>query len=148
LFRWRPATEENTQRGVKRIRDKYDKKDRLTADVDITNREYLSDVNRLRVTIEANGGPKIRIATAGAKVSRGNLEKYVPVFDEQTVNRDLLVRGVRNLRDYFQNQGYFDVLVDFSTRDAGNDQRDITYIVTPGERHKVISVAITGNRYF
>jgi outer membrane protein assembly complex protein YaeT len=148
LFRWRPATDENTQRGVKRIKDKYDKKDRLTASVEINKLDYLSDINRVRVTIDANGGPKIKITTMGAKVSRGDLEKYVPVFDEDTVNRDLLVRGVRNLRDYFQSKGYFDVMVDFSMKDAGSDERDITYVITPGERHKLVRVAIEGNRYF
>ena len=50
--------------------------------------DYLPEENRVRPTIEANGGPKINITTDGAKVSHGNLEKYIPVFDEQSVYRD------------------------------------------------------------
>src|SRR3954447_1034272 len=148
LFRWRPATEENTQRGIRRIHDRYNKKDRLTATVSLDRLEYLPSDNRVRPTITANGGPVIKITTEGAKVSRGNLEKYIPVFDEETVNRDLLVRGVRNLRDYFQSKGYFDVDVDFETADVNKDQRDITYTVGLGERHKLVKVFVTGNRYF
>src|SRR6185437_7639062 len=99
-------------------------------------------------TIAADGGPKIKIKTDGAKVSKGKLETYVPVFDEETVNRDLLVRGTRNLRDYFQNKGYFDAEVDFKTSKVSNDEETVTYLVTPGERHKVVSLEIKGNRYF
>jgi outer membrane protein assembly complex protein YaeT len=148
LFRWRPATEENTQRGVRRIRDKYADKDRLTATVTLDRMEFLPAENKVRATISANGGPVIKILTEGAKVSRGDLEKYIPVFDEQTVYRDLLVRGVRNLRDYFQNKGYFDVEVDFTSTDTSKDQRDIVYTIALGERHKLVKVNVTGNKYF
>src|SRR5689334_12849050 len=82
LFRWRPATEENTQRGVRRIREKYADKDRLTATVSLDRMEFLPAENKVRPTIQANGGPIVKILTEGAKVSRGDLEKYIPVFDE------------------------------------------------------------------
>ena len=148
FFGWKYATEDNTDRGLNNIRRKYDKDDRLTASVSLDHMEYLQDQNRVRPHIEAEGGPKVKIQTDGAKVSKKNLEKYVPVFDEQTVNRDLLVRGVGNLRDYFQNKGYFDVEVDFRTKQVDPDHEDITYLVTPGERHKVVRVDIAGNHYF
>lgn len=148
LIFWKPVTSERTQLGLRRIRGKYSKQDRLTASVTLDKQTYNQESNRVDTTIEANGGPKIKIDTQGAKVSKGKLETYVPVFDEQTVNRDLLVSGVRNLRDYFQNRGYFDVQVDFKTKDLGPDQQEITYLITPGERHKVSEVAIKGERYF
>jgi outer membrane protein insertion porin family len=148
LFHWKLATQDNTQYGLRRIRTKYGKQDRLTASVTLKTQEYDQSANRVDTTIEANGGPKIKIDTEGAKVSKSKLETYVPVFDEQTVNRDLLVSGVRNLRDYFQNRGYFDVEVDFRTKDLGPDQEEITYLITPGVRHKVVGVDVKGNKYF
>ena len=57
------------------IRGKYNKQDRLTAVGHPRNEEYLPDENRVRATIEADGGPKIKITTEGAKVSKGNLRK-------------------------------------------------------------------------
>jgi outer membrane protein insertion porin family len=147
-FRWKLATEDNVQNGIYKIRTKYEKKDRLTAAVSLQKSEYLPDENRVRETIEANGGPKIKFETNGAKVKKSTLQKYVPVFDEETVNRDLLVTGVRNLRDYFQNKGYFDVTVDFQTRDEGPDQRVITFVVGLGDRHKVVDVEVQGNKVF
>jgi outer membrane protein insertion porin family len=148
LFRWKLATAENTQYGVHRIRGHYEKDGRLTASVQLQKQVYDQQANRVDLTIEANAGPKIKIDTEGAKVKKSKLEVYVPVFDEQTVNRDLLVSGVRNLRDYFQNRGYFDVQVDFRQKELGADEREITYLITPGERHKVVSVEVKGSRYF
>jgi outer membrane protein assembly complex protein YaeT len=147
-FRWKPATEENTQRGLYNIRKKYEKQDRLTASVTLDHTDYLAEQNRVRPTITADGGPRIKFLTEGAKISKGKLEEYVPVFDEETVNRDLLVNGARNLRDYYQNEGYFDVQVDFSSKEVTSDLRDITYSIGLGERHKVVKVDIVGNRYF
>ncbi len=147
-FRWKTATEENVQRGLRNVRDKYRSKQRLTASVDLDHQEYLREENRVRPVIQADGGPRIKIETSGAKLSQGKLETYVPVFDEGFVDRDLLVSGVRNLRDYYQNGGYFDVQVDFRSKQVSPDLQDITYLINLGERHKVVKVEVQGNRYF
>ncbi|HEV3200847.1 MAG TPA: POTRA domain-containing protein [Bryobacteraceae bacterium] len=147
-FRWKQATDQQTQSGIQNIRKRYDKEERLTAAVTLDHMDYDAPTNRVRPTIQTASGPKVKIKTSGAKVSKGNLQKYVPVFDEETVNRDLLVSGVRNLRDYFQNQGYFDVQVDFQTTEPNPDEQDITYTIALGERHKVVKIDIQGNHYF
>ena len=112
-FRWKQATAANQQSGVQNVRKRYSKDDGLPPTSSLGHVEYDASTNRVKPTISADGGPKVQVKASGAKVSKGNLQKYVPVFDEETVNRDLLVRGVANLRDYFQNKGYFDVEVDF-----------------------------------
>ncbi len=147
-FHWKPATEENTQAGVRNILSRYAKKNRLTASVTLEKRDYLPDVNRVRATIQSDGGPVVKINAQEAKISNSKLKKYVPVFDEQTVNNDLLVSGARNLRDYFQFQGYFDVQVDFKQTMKSNDLEQITYTIGLGQRHRVAAVTIKGNRYF
>jgi outer membrane protein assembly complex protein YaeT len=148
FFRWKYATEETTEAGLRAVRGKYEKEDRYTAAVTLDHMEYLPERNRVRPHIQADGGPKIKITTEGAKISKKKLEAYVPVFDEGTVNRDLLVRGVGNLRDYFQDKGYFDVRVDFATKQIDPDHEEVTYLVALGERHKVVRLDVTGNRYF
>jgi len=147
-FRWKPATASNTQSGVVNIRKKYEKLDRLTASVTLEGREYLPIENRVKPQITVDGGPRIKFQTEGAKLSRSNLKKYVPVFDQETVNRDLLVTGARNLRDYYQNKGYFDATVDFTSSQPTADLREITYKIGLGERHKIVKVDIIGNQYF
>ena len=148
LFRWKQATAANQQAGVQNVRKRYSKDERLTANVVMDHVDYDPETNTVKPTINADGGPKVQVKTSGAKVSKGTLEKYVPVFDEETVNRDLLVRGVANLRDYFQNRGYFDVDVDFENQAQSPDLQEVTYVIALGERHKVVKVDISGNRYF
>ena len=147
-FRWKKATAETVQNGLMNIRKRYSKEDRLTASVTMRDRKYDPATNRVKPTINADGGPKVKIVAEGAKVSKGNLQKYVPVFDEETVNRDLLVRGAGNLRDYFQNKGYFEAQVDFRNQNIDADHEQITFLITPGERHKLVKIDIVGNRYF
>ncbi len=147
-FRWKLATASNQQAGVRKARERYNKDGRLTANVALDHVDYNAPSNTVKPAIHADGGPKVQVKTSGAKVSKGKLEKYVPVFDEETVNRDLLVRGVANLRDYLQSQGYFDVEVDFQDRQVTPDQEEVTYVIGLGERHKVVKVDVAGNRYF
>jgi outer membrane protein insertion porin family len=148
LFRWKYATQDNVQAGLRNIRHKYDKQKRLTADVRLDHSDYLAKEKRVRPAIQADGGPKVEFHSTGAKISKGKLEKYVPVFDEETVNRDLLVSGARNLRDYFQSQGYFDAEVDFRESHTDADLEEITYVVGLGERRKLVKVSLQGNHYF
>src|SRR5581483_5007040 len=104
--------------------------------------------NKVRANITANSGPQVNITTTGAKLSQSKLEEYVPVFDEGSVNRDLLVSGVSNLTDYFQTKGYFDVHVAFTTKTVDPDHEQIQYVIGLGERHRVVKVEVQGNRYF
>jgi outer membrane protein insertion porin family len=148
FFPWKQATQSNMQSGLQNMRGRYEKQDRLTASVTLDHTDYLPSTNRVQPTIRADGGPKVKINADGAKVSKGNLRKYVPVYDEGTVNQDLLVTGAGNLRDYFQSKGYFDVQVDLASRNTSPDLETITYKVTLGASHRVVKVFVEGNRYF
>ena len=148
FFPWKPVTQTATQAGLQNIRNQYEKQNRLTASVTLERTDYLSAENRVRPTIWADGGPKIEIHAEGAKVSKGTLQRYVPVFDEATINQDLLVAGARNLRDYFQNRGYFGVQVDLASPVVSADLESITYTVALGYPHRVVRLDVKGNAYF
>ena len=62
------------------------------------------------------------------------------------MDRDLLVEGARNLRDYFQSQGYFEAQVEFKQQKVINDQANVDFLVNTGKRHKLVAITITGNR--
>lgn len=147
-FGWKRATRRNVQRGMQRIRRMFEKQDRLTARVSIEDTRYDRERNRATPILNVQGGPKVTIRTVGADIRQRRLRRYIPVFDIEEVNRDLLVLGARNLRDYFQGRGYFEAEVDFQVIDAGADQQEIVYVVTQGPRYRLVDVIVQGNQYF
>ena len=74
------------------------------------------------------------ILTEGEKISKRQLKKLVPVYQENSVDDDLLNEGRRNLRDYLQTKGYFDVSVDMERRPQEPDHLNIIYKIDPGLR--------------
>ena len=93
-------------------------------------------------------GPTVKVTAVETKVSRRVLKRYVPVFQERAVDDDLLETGRRNLQEYFQSQGYYDVSVDFKVQPVHDDQETVEYAISRGMRYKLVRVSVTGNRYF
>lgn len=147
-FRWRNATQANAQRGVEGVRNKYRGEDRLMASASLDSMDYDRASEQVTPSLKIDAGPKVELHVIGAKLSGKRLRRYVPIYAERTVDRDLLVEGARNLRDYFQSKGYFDVDVEFDQHVIGKDHQDIDYIIELGERHKLVKVEIQGNGYF
>jgi outer membrane protein insertion porin family len=140
---------EHVTRALERLRTHYQKNAHLEAQVSLTDRRYHSDSNRLDYVFQVEEGPTVAITTEGEKVSKGQLKKLVPVYQENSVDDDLLNEGRRNLRDYLQTKGYFDATVDVDRRPAPEKNHlDIVYKIDPGIRHKLASVKVEGNKYF
>jgi outer membrane protein assembly complex protein YaeT len=136
-------------RALGRLRDYYQRNNHLEAQVQLTDRQYHQDTNLLDYTFSADEGSRVLIVADGEKISQRQLKKLVPVYQENTVDDDLLTEGRRNIRNYLQTEGYFDATVEFSRReDASKDLVNIVYTITPGERHKLAAIEIEGNRYF
>ncbi|HYZ83515.1 MAG TPA: outer membrane protein assembly factor BamA [Bryobacteraceae bacterium] len=148
LLGWRDLTDARLQGGLSRIRNWYLKRNYLRASVSLEQMDYNAESNRVRPVIDVNAGSPVKVTTTGAKLSSGKLRDMVPIFQEQALDKDLLVEGQRNLIRYFQARGYFEAQVDFELRkdDKGHDLVD--YAIAPGEKHKLVSVEIRGNHYF
>jgi outer membrane protein insertion porin family len=102
----------------------------------------------LRRCFAIDAGPRIRLRAIGAKVSEHSLGRFVPIFEEHSVDADLLTEGTHNLEDYFQSKGYFDAEVEFKQQRVINDQASIDYLINLGARHKLVFIGIQGNHYF
>ncbi len=148
IHTWKPVTETRVVEGIAGVRALYDKEDHLEAKVALDSLKYDAGTNSALPTIHIEAGPRIEVRTTGAKVSPKKLRRYVPVFEEHAVDHDLLVEGARNLRDYFQSDGYFNAEVEFKEEGVVNDKSSIDYVVSTGERHKLVAIEIRGNRYF
>ena len=148
IHTWKPVTQTRVIEGIAGVRALYDRENRLEAKVALDSLKYDAGTNSALPTIHIDAGPRIEVRTTGAKLSQKKLRRYVPVFEEHAVDHDLLVEGARNLRDYFQSDGYFDAEVEFKEEGVVNDKSSIDYVVSPGKRHKLVAIEIRGNRYF
>jgi len=148
----RPGATVSMQRltsALQRLRKKFSKRDQLEAQIAVLRKDYRADGNVLDYTLRINRGPVIDIRVEGARLSKRNLQKYVPVYEEHAVDDDLLNEGRRNIRDYLQNKGFFDARVDFTRKAEKQENRvAIIYDVDRGKMHDLEEVIIDGNKYF
>ena len=134
---------------LQRLRKRYQKQDRLEAQVTLTQRLYHPETNLVDYTFDINRGPVVDVKVEGAKLRRGLVKKFVPIYEESAVDEDLLNEGARNIRDYFQTKGYFDVNVTYTQeQDPKTDQRNVVFHIERNQRHKLVDLTIQGNQYF
>ncbi len=145
---WRYATESLVNSGVASVRQDFQKGDHLEAQVTLEKMDYHAATNTVTPSIAIENGPIVKVLTEGAKVSRRKLRQLIPVFQERTVDRTLLVEGQRNLVEYFQSQGYFDAQVNFNDERPSADAYEIDYDIQRNQRYKLVRVELTGNKYF
>jgi outer membrane protein insertion porin family len=139
---------DTSNRALSSILKHYQKQDRLGADVKLQSQVYAPDTNKTNFDFAANRGPVVKVEVEGVKLRGDKLKRLIPVFEEGTVDEDLLNEGNRRLRDYYQRLGYFDVKVDHLQRNPDSNTVNITYTVDLGARRRVEQVSLEGNHYF
>lgn len=142
------VTRDTTSAGLANLRKQYQKMDRLEATVSVQKETYAKSRQQLDYDFAANQGPVVKVVILGAKVSKSRMHLLIPVFEEGAVDNDLLNEGAHNLRDYLQQQGYFDVTDKVEIIGPGTRNVTVQYTVDKGTKHKVMAVNIKGNKYF
>jgi outer membrane protein assembly complex protein YaeT len=146
--RWRPMTENRLESGLDNIRSYYQKHDHLLARVTLDKLAFDEATNLVTPTLGIEAGPLVKVHASGAKLSGGKMRSLLPIYQERSVDHSLLVEGRRNLVEYFQSQGYFDASVDFDETPEENGVQTIEYVIDKGDRHKLVSLKIEGNKFF
>jgi outer membrane protein assembly factor BamA len=126
----------------------YQKKQRLAASVTLTAKTYNAQGQYLNYDFAANQGPLVKVTVTGVKMSKGEIEKMVPIYEEGTVDLDLINEGAHNIRNYLQSKGYFDATVTPRPVHNAAGEIDLQYVAETGVHHRVESVNVTGNKYF
>ncbi len=133
---------------LNRMRKQYQGKDRLEATVALEKSTYVPERRQLDYQFTANQGPLVRVLVEGIKISKGRVRLLVPIYEEGTVDNDLVNEGLHNIEEYVKRQGYFDTTVTVQVTGTDTASAQVMYAVDRGTRHKVTSVTIAGNRYF
>ncbi len=142
------VTRNTVSNALTRLRKNYQKNDRLEATIKLDSRDYQPPVNHLNYGFTSNRGPLVKIQVQGASLSRSKIKNLVPIYEEGTVDEDLLNEADRRIRDYFQRQSYFDAKVTHSEQQVDPRHAVITFHVSLGSKHRVDAVHVTGNKYF
>lgn len=149
LLGWQQVTDERVRQGLDNIRRLYQKENRLRATVALTSLSFQPDTYTVKPTLNVNAGPVILVQTRGARIDRGKLKQLVPVFQEGSVDPDLIAEGQRNIENYLEGEGYFGAKVTYSSQETPSSrQQTVTYQINRGPRHKFVYLDITGNHYF
>jgi outer membrane protein insertion porin family len=148
LKRKSKVNRETTSTALSNMRNFYQKKDRLEATTTLRKSTFDPAAKTLNYQFQTNQGPVVKVMVEGVKVSKSRLHLLVPVFEEGTVDNDLLNEGTHNIKDFLQQEGYFDAAVQVKVTGAGTPNVNVLYSVDKGIKHKVASVEIKGNKYF
>ncbi len=116
---WRSVTENRVQVGLENLRRQLQKNDRLQARVTLDRLDYNARTNGATALLTIDNGPIIEVRATGGgqrsypgrlllgkeKIGRTRLRQLVPIYQERTVDRALLLEGQRNLTEYMQSGG-------------------------------------------
>ena len=129
------------------MRGQLRKKGKLAPIVRHTDSHYDEASNRAELTFQVDPGPLLSVQVTGAHIWQRTIKRLVPIFEENSVDSDLVDEGQRNLISYFQSKGYFNVKIE-THLDQRPDKVTVTYQVDRGSRHRVENVEFEGNHYF
>jgi outer membrane protein assembly complex protein YaeT len=139
---------ETTNRALAGVLKVYQHEQRLEAEIKLESQLYDAKSDRSSFHFSAIRGPVVKVLVEGASLNAARVKHVIPIFEEGSVDDDLLNEGNRRLRDYYQRLGYFDVKVEHERQSATAEQVVILYKVRLGERRRVARVSVAGNRYF
>ncbi len=143
------VTAQKVSDALDRVRKRLQKRDRWLAQVAIADKTYNPRLNIVDYTLAIEIGPRVEIRVEGFHVSPGTVKRNVPVYEEHALDDDLLSEGRRNLLSYMEGRGYSDAEVTLKREtDPQAQVMRVIYYIDPGQRHKLVRVEITGNKYF
>jgi outer membrane protein assembly complex protein YaeT len=143
------VTAQLTSTAIERLRKRFQKNDRWLAQVEVASAKFRPETNTVDYTFRIDAGPTVFIEVQGFRLSKATIRRSIPVYEENALDDDLLTEGRRNLLSHMESRGYFEATVELRREsDTEHNIVRVIYQINPGERHRVVRVEITGNRYF
>ncbi|MBI4460217.1 MAG: hypothetical protein HY648_09195, partial [Acidobacteria bacterium] len=146
--RGKAMTSSLIQDGLSRLQRFYRERDFLGARISVARKVFQPETGQVNLSLSIEAGSKVTVSVTGAAISRSRIEQLVPIFEEGTLDEDLLEEGERNLQAYFESEGFFDARVNYVREAAPGDSFVIDFQVEPGTRQRLQEIRILGNRYF
>jgi len=139
---------ETGNRALAGVLKAYRKDQRLEPEIKLVNQQYVPASQKVDFRFSANRGPVVKVLVEGASANQELIRRVIPIFEEGSVDEDLLMEGNRRLRDDYQRMGYFDAKVEHELQTTTAGLVTILFKVRLGPRRRVERVSVAGNRYF
>jgi outer membrane protein insertion porin family len=135
------------ENAIKYMQGQMAKQHYLAARIGLASVKYNPRSNRADLLIHVTQGPQIQIKIAGAHIWGRTQKKLIPIYQENTVDPDLVYEGQQDIKSYFQAKGFFDAQVKSQVEHQGPNVT-VLYQINKGKRGKVESIAFHGNHHF
>src|SRR5579872_7079235 len=132
---------------VSYIRTHFRKEGRLAPQVQFNSPTYRAESGRADLNLQVDAGPFLSVRVVGAHMFKRTLQRLIPIYEENSIDQDLVDEGRRNLLSYFESKGYFDATVN-SHMDRQQNSVSIVYDVNRGAKHQVEELNFQGNHHF
>jgi outer membrane protein insertion porin family len=148
----KPYSPKRIQSAIALVRKKLAQQNYPANKIVVSPADYHPDTNLADVAINVDTGPIIEIRVVGAKLSwipfqSGRQKKrLISIYDEESVDPDIVEESRRNLQDYFERKGYFEVKVNTNTQQQ-NDRTILTFQIDKGRKYSVKEIAFIGNHH-
>jgi len=137
------------KKDFEKLRKLYSRRGFFNATIRLGNISYSADSNSVKLTLHLEAGSFVYVELIGAKISHKELRPLVPIYEEGSIDQDLIEEGKRNIADYFERLGFFDVSVEAQLIEVPSDNAyQINYTIDRGERQKVASINFEGIHHF
>jgi outer membrane protein insertion porin family len=124
------------------------KQNHLANRVKLDPAQYDPEAKRATLHFEVQEGPTVVVRVVGAHIWKRTLRTLLPVYEENSIDQELIYEGRRNLISYFQGKGFFDVNVTPQLAREDLKLNTLTYAIERGKRHRIQNITLGGNHAF
>lgn len=146
----KPYTPERMKAATALMKKTLVREHRLANSIKENPPKYDAATDRVAVSFTVQIGPVVNVRTEGARVSMipwlsgREMKKLIPIYSEGSIDLQLVDEGRRNLTDYFQKKGFYDVKVT-TNFEKKRDEIVLVYKIDRGAKHKVERIVFHGN---
>ncbi len=121
----------------------------LDTRVEVAAEDHDPATDTVELTIAIESGRFLQLAVEGYELSDERREELLPIYEERSIDADLIDEGAFAILEYLRRDGYLQATVSSRLFEAPfDDASQVTYAIDTGERSSVREVRIEGNSFF
>jgi len=128
----------------------------LLAKINSTRTQYNKEKNQVSVYVNLDEGPLTQIEgiqfIGNDTVPKEDLLKAIELEDHQALHLTELEKAIQNLKTYYQEKGYIDMVLlnekeDLVTYNENNTQAKLAFKIYEGPQVRIATIALDGNTF-